>query len=354
MKINCGIIGLPNVGKSTLFNLLTDISVKIENFCFSTIQPNIAIIQIPDDRLNQINNIIKSKSIKKGIIEFIDIAGLIKGAAQGEGLGYETLHHIKNTKILCHVIRCFDNNSIVHIENNIDPKRDIHIINTELVLFDILQCEKHINSLKKSRVSHSELDKTLFLLETCLDKLYHGIMLRNIQFSQIEIKNIQKFNFLTFKPVIYIANVSQTYHNNNVYFKELKKIGYDFDIPIISYCGINNIQYLSQKKDNNFILLNMIINNIMSLLKLSTFFTVNLNMIKAWIFPIDMIAIDAAHTVHSDFQKGFIRVQVIKCTDFITNKGEVGLKKLGKIFFAGKSYKIQDGDILKFLFTNKS
>lgn len=349
MKINCGIIGLPNVGKSTLFQLLTNISVKIDNFPFSTIQPNIAIVQVCDNRLYQISHIIKSKAIMADVIEFVDIAGLIKGAAQGEGLGNKILNHIKTVKILCHVVRCFDNDLIVHVENYTDPQRDINIVNTELILFDILQCESNIALLQKSRVINNYIDQELYILKKCLHGLYDGLTLRNMQFSKTEIVNIQKFNFLTFKPVIYFANVDKD-NRDNIYLKKLKKIGFHENISVISHCcAINNDKSTSQLKQSNTILY-MIANNIISLLQLNTFFTVNINMIKSWLCPVGTIALNAAYSVHSDFKKGFIRVQVIRFDDFIANQGEIGSKKSGKIYFAGKNYLIQDGDILKFLF----
>lgn len=348
MKISCGIIGLPNVGKSTLFKLLTNLSVKIENFPFSTVQPNIATVSVFDLRLYQINRITQSKNMLFETIEFVDIAGLIKGASKGEGLGNTILHYMKGVKVLCHVVRCFDNDCVIHIENCIDPKRDVEIINTELILFDILQCEKYIMSTRKNHRVNHDIDQTLYILEKCLHGLYNGTALRNIQFSTMEIENVQKFNFLTFKPVIYIANVSEKYIDN-VYLKKLQKIGFYEKSTVIPYCMLYTQTLQFQSNNKNYIL-NMIINHIISLLKLNTFFTVNINMVRAWMCPIGTIAVDAAQYVHSDFKRGFIRVKVIKFNDFIVNQGEIGSKKSGKIYFAGKKYHIQDGDILKFLF----
>lgn len=347
MKINCGIIGLPNVGKSTLFNLLTNVAVKIDNFPFSTIQPNFATIHIPDNRLHLINQITQSKVIVPEVIQFIDIAGLIKGAFKGEGLGNKILNHIKTATILCHVVRCFENELITHVEKNIDPYRDTNIINTELILFDILQCEQNINALQKNRISNDYNNKTmLFCLKKCLNGLYNGLVLRNVKFSQTEIKNIQKYNFLTFKPVIYIANVNENYINN-FHFEKLKKIGSRENSPVISYCADCSDKSKSSLNNN---ILNMLIKNIISLLQLQTFFTVNINMVRSWIYPSGTVALNAAYQVHSDFKKGFIRAQVIKYHDFIQNQGENRSKKLGKLYFVGKDYLVEDGDILKFLF----
>lgn len=348
MKINCGIVGLPNVGKSTLFKVLTNISVKTDNFPFCTIQPNIATIQIPDPRLNQLNNIIKTRTIMHETAEFIDVAGLIKGAAQGIGLGNEILRCIQSAKILCHMVRCFDNDIIFHTENNINPKRDINIINTELILFDISLCEEKISFLqKKNIVSDENIDQKLFLLKKCLTYLYDGIMLRTIQFSKIEIKYIQQLNFLTFKPTIYIANVNEHYINNN-YFKELKILGMQDAIPVIPFRALinNSTHKLIEQKS----ILNSIINNILPLLQLNTFFTVNPNMIRSWFYILGTTALNASNYIHSDFKKGFIRVQVIEFEHFIKYRGETGSKKFGKILYAGKNYQIKEGNILKFLF----
>lgn len=348
MKVNCGIIGLPNVGKSTLFKLLTNIAVKIENFPFCTIQPNIATVQIPDSRLYQLNNITKSHSIIHGIIEFIDIAGLIQGAAQGLGLGNEILHCIRTVKILCHVVRCFDNNTIFHIENNISPKRDINIINTELILFDISQCEKNIIFFKKNyKVANHNINQKISILEKCLTYLYDGIALRHIDFSKIEIAYIQQFNFLTFKPIIYIANVNENYINNN-YFKELKTLSIHEQTSVIPFCGVVNVSKFKVVNQNN--ISNFIINNILSSLQLYTCFTVNVNMVRAWIYVVGTTALDISGYIHSDFKKGFIRVQIIKFNDFIENQGEFGAKKKGKVLYAGKKHIVEEGDILKFLF----
>lgn len=350
MKINCGIIGLPNVGKSTLFKFLTNVSVKIDNFPFSTIKPNFAVINIPDMRLYKIQHITQSKIVVPEKIEFIDIAGLIKGAATGEGLGNKILSYIKTTKILCHVIRCFDNELIIHIKNYVDPNRDLDIINTEFILFDILECEKKIATLQKNYNNNQYIDQTIYILKKCLHSLYNGIVLRKINFSNIEIEHIKELNFLTIKPIIYIANVDEK-NINNIHFKKLQKIGLNENIPVIPYCAINSNK-LKYQSNNNDYFLNTIINNIISLLQLNTFFTVNTNMARAWLCSKGTIALNAARYVHSDFKKGFIRVQVIKLYDFFDKKGELGAKKFGKIHFAGKNYKIENEDILKFLFQN--
>lgn len=363
MKINCGIIGLPNVGKSAFFSILTNTSVKIANFPFCTIQPNIAITQILDPRIYQLASISKSKHIVHNVIEFIDIAGLIKGAAQGEGLGSKILTHIREAKVLCHVVRCFDADQITHITGNVDPSRDINIVNTELILFDILQCEKNILLLQKNqKFSNENIKQKLFLLKKCLDYLNNGILLRRVSFSHIEQTVIQKFNFLTFKPVIYVANTNKLCGNSAYYLQKLNSVvALNERQLIVSCCTISLLPYNSNWKNNcnNYVddvikqreyVLKNIFNNIFNVLRLHTFFTVNTRTARAWIGTADITALELAKKVHSDFKKGFIRVQVIKFKDFINYKGEIGAKNAGKVYFESKNYCTKDGDILKFLF----
>ncbi|ADV33740.1 GTP-dependent nucleic acid-binding protein engD [Candidatus Blochmanniella vafra str. BVAF] len=354
MKISCGIIGLPNVGKSTLFKVLTKIPVKIANFPFCTIQPNIAVVKIPEFRLYELNRIVHTHKIVHEIIEFTDVAGLIEGAAHGIGLGPNILNHVQFIKIFCHVIRCFDDDNICHIKNNIDPCRDINIINTELILFDIDKCEKYISFIKKNyKTQYTSInhDQQLYILKKCLDQLYEGILLRSIQWSLIEKQNIQKFNFLTFKPVIYIANINKQ-SESNIYLQQLQKLTSNQNYaPIVSYCLENsNTKLVLECKNTYSILFNSIIEHVISLLQLNTFFTVNSKMIRAWTCVKGDTAFNVSDKVHSDFKKGFIRVQVIKFSDFIENKGEIGGKKHGKVRNESKIYSVEDGDILKFLF----
>lgn len=359
MKIDCGIIGLPNVGKSTIFNILTNIPVKMENFPFCTIRPNIGVVSVPDIRVQQLANIIKSRQVVYSTIDFIDIAGLIKGASTGEGLGNKILSHIRETKVLCHIVRCFTDNKIIHVSNRINPSQDIDIINTELILFDISQCEKMLIFYKKKIIDNS-VQQELFILNKCLINLHNGILLRKVQFSHAEQETIRKFNFLTFKPVIYIANVDAIQEDSIYLNKKLNISLFNKENVIYTCCAISlkcncklQINCKSCTADviekKNFFLKN-IIKSIFDVLNLHTFFTVNKRVARAWIGVHGFTALEAANRVHSDFMKGFIRVQVMKFKDFMSCHGEIGMKKLGKIRIESKSYCIQDGDILKFLF----
>ncbi|UOY04201.1 redox-regulated ATPase YchF [Candidatus Blochmanniella pennsylvanica] len=356
MQIDCGIIGLPNVGKSTVFSVLTNAPVKISNFPFCTIHPNISVVRIPDPRVYQLAGIVASRETVHGKIKFVDIAGLIKGAAQGIGLGSKILNHIQTTKVLCHVVRCFDDNQTVHVFNNIDPCRDADIVNTELILFDISQCEKSICSLqKKHKLINENIEQQLFVLKKCLDYLYDGVLLRKVHFSNIERTNIEKFNFLTNKPIIYFANIDEKSVTNNTYLNKLHAFAFNNSIPLISCCAMlsssknRDDRFKTAMKQQTDILCD-IVSVIFSVLNLRTFFTINSHMTRAWIYVVGMTALEAAKKVHSDFKKGFIRVQIIKFDDFIFYRGELGAKKAGKICYAGKDYCVKDGDILKFLF----
>ncbi|URJ31526.1 redox-regulated ATPase YchF [Blochmannia endosymbiont of Camponotus modoc] len=356
MQIDCGIIGLPNVGKSTVFSVLTNTPVKIANFPFCTIHPNISVVQIPDLRVYQLTDIVSSHETVHGKIKFVDIAGLIKGAAQGIGLGSKILNHIRTTKVLCHVVRCFDDNQTVHVFNDIDPCRDVDIVNTELILFDISQCEQSICTLqKKYKLINENIEQQLFVLKKCLDYLYEGVLLRRVHFSKTERTNIEKFNFLTNKPIVYFANIDEKSVTNNIYLNKLRALASNDNIPLISCCAMLSLLKnrddcvkvaMKQQKD----ILYDIVSVIFSVLDLRTFFTINSHMTRAWIYVAGMTALEAAKKVHSDFKKGFIRVQIIKFDDFIFYCGELGVKKVGRICYAGKNYCVKDGDILKFLF----
>lgn len=360
MGFKCGIIGLPNVGKSTLFNVLTKGNSVVANFPFCTIKPNIGIVSVFDQRLDSLAKIASSKKIINAYIEFIDIAGLVKGASKGEGLGNQFLNNIRETNAIAHVIRCFKNNNITHVYNDVNPKRDIDIINTELVLSDFDVCEKALLKLKKKIISKNKnTEKKINVLEKCLKHLTQFLMLKTLNLNLDEKLNISDLRLLTLKPTMYIANVNEEKESlfflNEVY--EIAKKENSPVIPIsasleLDLMNMNIIEQKSFMKAFNIksLGLNNIIKEGYKLLSLITFFTVGIKESRAWPILDGSTSLQAAHKIHSDFSKGFIRVQVIKYSDFIKYKNEAKIKEIGKFRTEGKNYRIQDGDIVHFLF----
>ncbi|QJC28961.1 redox-regulated ATPase YchF [Enterobacteriaceae endosymbiont of Plateumaris rustica] len=343
MELKCGIIGLPNVGKSTLFNALTNSNVNASNYPFCTIEPNIKIINIPDKKLEILSKIVQSKKITPSTIKFVDIAGLIKGASEGHGLGNKFLGNIIEMNAIIHVVRFFDDINILKLHNN-NPIDDINIINNEIIKFDINLCIKKIKYLSIKNNFQKNF-KNINLLNKCLNKLKEKKLLNTINFNIKELNSLNKIKLLTIKPMIIIANINENKLYNKLYLNQLKLISKKY--KTIKICvKLTSIKF--NKLQNYY--LNKIIIASFNLLNLNVFYTVGKKETKSWSIIKGTIAIEAAKKIHSDIKRGFIRAKVINYNDYIFYKNENKLKLAGKIRLEGKNYIINNGDIIHFLF----
>ena len=352
-----GIIGLPNVGKSTLFSAITNLNVEIANYPFATIKPNIGTVCVPDKRLDFISHFFKPKKTIYATFEFYDVAGLIKGASKGEGLGNQFLSHIRECDVLVEVIRCFENNEIIHVENNVDPKRDIEIIDFELISSDLDIINKRIEKIKNKNQSFE-----FNLLNKIKNKIESGESIRNINLDQKEEKIIKNLGLLSIKPIIYVTNLNEKDFKNffdNKFYKIVKEIADKFSIKVIPLsCDLENqLSKLSNKDKKDFLDLlkiesglDNLIKNCYQILNLLTFFTVGEDECRAWTFKKGMMALDCAEIIHSDFKNGFIKVEIYSFDDFKFFKNEQIIREKGKIRLEGKNYLFQDGDIAFFKF----
>lgn len=361
MGIKCGIVGLPNVGKSTLFNALTQAGIDAENFPFCTIEPNTGVVPVPDPRQDKIAEIIVPQRIIPTTMEFVDIAGLVAGASKGEGLGNKFLANIRETDAIAHVVRCFDNDNVIHVANKVDPVSDIEVINTELALSDLESVDKQLLRLqKKAKGQDKEAMRQVELLEKIKPTLDLAIPVRSIELTDEEQRDLAPFNLLTIKPTLYIANVNEDGFENNPYLDLVRAIAAKENAEVVVICNKleSEIAELETEEKLEFLAdlgmaepgLNRVIRAAYSLLGLQTFFTAGVKEVRAWTVKVGATAPNAAGVIHTDFEKGFIRSETIAYQDFIDCKGEAGAKEAGKWRLEGKEYIVKDGDVMHFRF----
>ena len=361
MSLQCGIVGLPNVGKSTLFNALTKAGIPAENYPFCTIEPNVGVVEVPDPRLAALAAIVKPERVLPATVEFVDIAGLVAGASKGEGLGNQFLAHIRETDAIVNVVRCFEDANVIHVAGKVSPLDDIAVIQTELALADMGTVEKAIHrETKKARSGDKDAAALVTLMERILVELNDAKPVRAMGLDADQRTMIKPLCLITAKPAMYVANVSDTGFTNNPLLDQLTHYAQSQNAPIVAICASieSEIADLDDADKGAFLAdmgmqepgLDRLIRAAFNLLGLQTYFTAGVKEVRAWTIHAGDTAPQAAGVIHTDFERGFIRAQTIAFDDFITHKGESGAKEAGKMRAEGKEYVVKDGDVLNFLF----
>lgn len=363
MSLQCGIVGLPNVGKSTLFNALTKAGIAAENYPFCTIEPNTGVVEVPDPRLAQLAEIVTPERVVPAIVEFVDIAGLVAGASTGEGLGNKFLAHIRETDATVNVVRCFEDDNVIHVAGKVDPISDIEVIQTELCLADLATVEKALHRhTKVARSGDKDAQKLVGLLERCQAALNENTPVRALEFTKEERPLVKSFTLITAKPAMFVANVAEDGFENNPMLDRLTEYATKQGAPVVAICAkieaelsemddadrLEFLKELGQDEPG----LNRLIRAAYRLLGLQTYFTAGVKEVRAWTIRVGDTGPQAAGAIHTDFEKGYIRAQTIAFDDYIAYKGEQGAKDAGKMRAEGKDYVVKDGDVMNFLFSS--